>query len=82
MLNPLNLRELDTGTGNSIELRHISQDTPGPTTVPKPGTFTVRRLHRAAPHRRSRLLPANRAAGRSSSGGGDQHAAAGGPGSR
>ena len=27
MLNPLNLRELDTGTGNTIELRHISQDT-------------------------------------------------------
>jgi general secretion pathway protein D len=40
MLNPLNLRELDTGTGNTIELRHISQDTSRPTT-PKPGTFTV-----------------------------------------
>ena len=40
MLNPLNLRELDTGTGNTIELRHISQDTARPTT-PKPGTFTV-----------------------------------------
>jgi len=40
MLNPLNLRELDTGTGNTIELRHINQDTARPTT-PKPGTFTV-----------------------------------------
>jgi general secretion pathway protein D len=40
MLNPLNLRELDTGTGNTIELRHISQDTSRPT-APKPGTFTV-----------------------------------------
>jgi general secretion pathway protein D len=40
MLNPLNLRELDTGTGNTIELRHISQDTSRPVT-PKPGTFTV-----------------------------------------
>jgi len=40
MLNPLNLRELDTGTGNTIELRHINQDTARPMT-PKPGTFTV-----------------------------------------
>ena len=41
MLNPLNLRELDTGTGNNIELRHISQDTALPQAAPKPGVFTV-----------------------------------------
>jgi general secretion pathway protein D len=41
MLNPLNLRELDTGTGNVIELRHISQDTTQPQAAPKPGVFTV-----------------------------------------
>jgi general secretion pathway protein D len=41
MLNPLNLRELDTGTGNNIELRHIKQDVPLPQTTPKPGVFTV-----------------------------------------
>ena len=41
MLNPLNLREVDTGTGNNIELRHISQDTAMPQAAPKPGVFTV-----------------------------------------
>src|SRR5277367_4935838 len=48
MLNPLNLRELDTGTGNTIELRHINVDTtpqtvpqPAPQAGPKPGVFTV-----------------------------------------
>ena len=40
ILNPLNLRELDTGTGNSIELRHINEDTTRPP-VAKPGVFTV-----------------------------------------
>jgi general secretion pathway protein D len=40
ILNPLNLRELDTGTGNSIELRHINEDTTKPP-APKPGVFTV-----------------------------------------
>ncbi len=40
ILNPLNLRELDTGTGNSIELRHINEDTTRPP-VAKPGIFTV-----------------------------------------
>src|SRR5271170_5142185 len=40
MLNPLNLRELDTGTGNSIELRHINEDTTKPPVV-KPGVSTV-----------------------------------------
>ncbi len=40
ILNPLNLRELDTGTGNSIELRHINEDTTKPP-VAKPGVFTV-----------------------------------------
>ncbi len=48
MLNPLNLRELDTGTGNTIELRHINMDTTpqtapqaAPQTGQKPGVFTV-----------------------------------------
>jgi general secretion pathway protein D len=36
ILNPLNLRELDTGTGNSIELRHINEDITKPP-VAKPG---------------------------------------------
>jgi general secretion pathway protein D len=40
MLDPLNLRELDTGTGNTIELRHINEDTARPAAV-KPGVFTV-----------------------------------------
>ncbi len=40
MLNPLNLREVDTGTGNNIELRHISQDTALPQAAPKPGVLT------------------------------------------
>jgi general secretion pathway protein D len=38
-LDPLNLREVDTGTSNSIELRHISQDTGNPATLtPAVGT--------------------------------------------
>jgi len=41
MLNPLNLRELDTGTGNTIELRHINEDTTPQQTAPKAGVFTV-----------------------------------------
>ncbi|HZD47235.1 MAG TPA: cohesin domain-containing protein [Silvibacterium sp.] len=49
MLDPLNLRELDTGTGNTIELRHISQDTALPQTTPKPGVFTVPRPAGAQP---------------------------------
>ena len=40
ILSPLNLREVDTGTGNSIELRHTSQDTASPAVV-KPVTSTV-----------------------------------------
>ena len=41
MLDPLNLRELDTGTGNTIELRHINQETTPAQAAPKPGVFTV-----------------------------------------
>ncbi len=48
ILDPLNLRELDTGTGNSIELRHINDDTargdagkPSAQTPVTPGVFTV-----------------------------------------
>ena len=38
-LDPLNLREVDTGTSNSIELRHINQDTSNPASmVPAVGT--------------------------------------------
>ena len=41
MLDPLNLRELDTGTGNTIELRHINQETTPAQGAVKPGVFTV-----------------------------------------
>ncbi len=35
-LTPSNLRPIDTGSGQSIELRHISSPTPGPVPVPPP----------------------------------------------
>jgi general secretion pathway protein D len=39
MLEPNNLREIDSGTSNSIELRHINYDTPSPVAPPaKPQT--------------------------------------------
>ncbi len=59
MLNPLNLRELDTGTGNTIELRHISQDTVMPQATPKPGVFTV---PATGPHAGQTVSPAPSAA--------------------
>jgi general secretion pathway protein D len=40
ILNPLNVRELDTGTGNTIELRHTNTDTTAPAAA-KPGGPTV-----------------------------------------
>ena len=41
MLSPLNLRELDTGTGNSIELRHTNEDTTNPAVVKPAASTTV-----------------------------------------
>jgi len=35
-LSPANLRTIDTGVGNQIELRHISMDGPGPAARPAP----------------------------------------------
>lgn len=40
MLNPLNLREVDSGTTNNIELRHINYDTAAPTAT-QPTTPTM-----------------------------------------
>jgi general secretion pathway protein D len=41
MLSPLNLRELDTGTGNSIELRHTNEDITSPAVVKPAASTTV-----------------------------------------
>jgi len=41
ILSPLNLRELDTGTGNSIELRHTNEDITNPAVVRPAASTTV-----------------------------------------
>jgi general secretion pathway protein D len=38
MLDPNNLREIDSGTSNAIELRHINDDSAGPAPASKPAT--------------------------------------------
>ena len=41
-LDAINLRTIDTGVGNQIELRHISADGPGSNPAPQPVTLPVR----------------------------------------